>query len=156
MSVVATHPSFDSLALRGPRTPDWVSVTVEPVPSGASQDARTWANAVFNPRSAPAVVKGLFVVRQAVVPLLGIPRAGRGVFQVDAVCDGEALIVTEDSHLDFRAGVACQNGFLRVTTSVWFHGTRGRLYFLPVRFGHDAVTRAMMRRAIARLAHPRP
>ena len=39
-----------------------------------------------------------------------------------------------------------------MTTAVWFHGRRGRAYFLPVRFLHDPVTRAMTRRAIDRLA----
>jgi hypothetical protein len=39
-----------------------------------------------------------------------------------------------------------------VTTAVWFHGRRGRTYFLPVRVLHDPVTRTMTRRAIARVA----
>jgi hypothetical protein len=31
-----------------------------------------------------------------------------------------------------------------VTTAVQLKGWRGRLYFLPVRFGHDQITRSMM------------
>jgi hypothetical protein len=40
---------------------------------------------------------------------------------------------------------------LRVTTAVWLHGWRGRLYFAPVAVLHDPVTRSMMRRAIRRV-----
>jgi len=39
-----------------------------------------------------------------------------------------------------------------VTTAVWLHGWRGRLYFAPVSVLHDPITRSMMRRAVRRTA----
>ena len=132
-------------------------MTVEAVPADPSIDARAWARAVFSPRSAPLPVKVLFGVRQVLVRALGIPPATDDVFAIDSVQDGEALIVTEDAHLDFRAGIAfdADRLLLRVTTAVWFNGLRGRLYFVPVAFAHDVITRAMMRRAIRRVCGER-
>lgn len=146
-------PSFVSLALDGPRPADWVAVTVVAVPADPSIDAAEWAEVVFSPRSAPPFVKALFGLRQVLVMLLGIPPAGTDVFAVQRVEGGEALIVTKDAHLDFRAGVAfdADRLLLRVTTAVWFNGLRGRIYFVPVAFAHDVITRAMMRRAIHRV-----
>lgn len=146
-------PCFVSKALDGSRPPDWVAVTVEHVPIDPRLDPRGWASAVFSPRSAPLPVKVLFGVRQVVVRVLGIPPAPPDVFAVDRVEGDEALIVTRDSHLDFSAGVAfdAQQQLLRVTTAVWFNGWRGRVYFVPVAFAHDVITRAMMRRAVRTL-----
>lgn len=151
-------PSFVSHALDGPRPADWAMVTVVAVPSDPSIGADEWAAAVFSPRSAPLLVKVLFGLRQVLVRLMGIPPATDNVFDVNRVVGDEALIVTADKHLDFRAGVAfdADRKLLRVTTAVWFNGLRGRVYFIPVAFAHDVITRAMMRRAIQRVcARPR-
>jgi hypothetical protein len=93
-------------------------------------------------------------LRQVVAPLVGASQGSWDVFAVREVEGDEALIAYPDRHLDFRAsvGVDVDAGLLWVTTAVWFHGRRGRTYFLPVRFLHDPVTRTMTRRAIARVA----
>ncbi|WP_353649308.1 DUF2867 domain-containing protein [Nakamurella sp. A5-74] len=154
MSIVTepltAEPAFVSYALDGPRPADWATVTLVAVPTDPSIGAEAWAAAVFSPRSAPLFVKVLFGLRQVLVRLIGIPPATDDVFAVDTVVDGEAVIVTEDAHLDFRAGIAfdADRLLLRVTTAVWFKGLRGRIYFVPVAFAHDVITRAMMRRAI--------
>jgi hypothetical protein len=101
----------------------------------------------------PGWVIGLMGLRQAVVGLIGASRATAGVFTVAEVRGEEALISTDDRHLDFRCGVAYDAGarLLRVTTSVRLKGWRGRLYFFPVRLLHPLVVHAMMARAIRRL-----
>jgi hypothetical protein len=97
-------------------------------------------------------VKVLLAVRQAVVGLLGIPRADRTAFAISRVEGEEALIVTDDRHLDFRiaVGVDDRRGLLRITTAVRLHGWRGRIYFAPVSVLHGPVTRAMAEAAVTR------
>ncbi|MBA2695284.1 MAG: DUF2867 domain-containing protein [Actinobacteria bacterium] len=58
--------------------------------------------------------------------------------------------------MTFRCGGGVDHaaGLLRVTTAVWLHGRRGRIYFAPVSVLHDPVTRAMMRRAVRRRQPP--
>ena len=70
---------------------------------------------------------------------------------VSEVRDGEALIQTDDRHLRFVAGVRADDGLLHVTRAVQLKGRRGRLYFLPVRFLHDQITRSMMAAAAQRV-----
>ena len=155
-------PAFKSLALRDQPPPDWADVVVESLPAellGLSDPAQ-WAREIFSARSLSPVVVGLMGVRQLLAPLFGASRGTWDVFAVQAVAGddesghGEALIAYPDRHLDFRAsvGVDVTARLLWVTTAVWFHGRRGRAYFLPVRFLHDPVTRAMTRRAVGRLA----
>jgi len=102
----------------------------------------------------PTVVTALMGLRQLLVPLIGVKPGTLEVFTVDHVVGDEALIVEEDRHLDFRCGVGVdrQARLLRVTTAVWLHGWRGRLYFAPVSVLHDPITRSMMRRAVRRTA----
>lgn len=154
----AKIPSFSSLALDEQPPPDWTSVTVEAMPPGLPMDPRLWARQVFAGQELPPVVHALMVVRQLLAPLVGIERAPKDVFAVDTVVGDEALIVERERHLDFRCGVGVdvEAGLLRVTTAVWLHGRRGRLYFLPVSVAHDAVTRSMMRAAIRRVAAQQP
>jgi hypothetical protein len=47
--------------------------------------------------------------------------------------------------------VAAEPGLVHVTTAVMLKGWRGRLYFMPVRLLHDAVSRSMMATAARRL-----
>lgn len=157
-TTAAARPSFVSHALDGPRPADWATVTVVAVPADPSIGAEEWAAAVFSPRSAPLFVKALFGLRQVLVRLMGIPPATENVFDVNRVVGGEALIVTADEHLDFRAGIAfdAERKLLRVTTAVWFNGIRGRIYFIPVAFAHDVITRSMMQRAIRQVTARRP
>lgn len=153
---MSSAPAFVSLAFRDRPAPDWADVVVEPVPTGvrpAPVDPQRWADEVFAVGSAPPAVVALMALRQAVVPLIGVDRAPRSVFTVRRVEGDEALIVHDDRHLDFQAGVGFDpvTRLLRVTTAVWLNGRRGRLYFAPVSLLHDPVTRSMMRRAIRRV-----
>jgi hypothetical protein len=155
MSPVQT-PSFTSLALHGQAPPDWADVVVEPVPAdrvSTELDPAQWADEIFSVQSVPRPVVALLGLRQALAPLIGVPRADQStIFAVSERVGEEAVIAAPDRHLDFRAavGIDREARLLRVTTAVWFHGWRGRLYFLPVRLLHDPVLRAMMRRAIRR------
>ncbi|WP_267278534.1 DUF2867 domain-containing protein [Arthrobacter sp. CDRTa11] len=149
-------PVFRSMAFSSIPAPDYADVIVLPVPVGQREcpsDPRTWAETMFSLKSMPAWVTALLGVRQAVVGLVGINKAPAGVFAVSKVHGEEALISADDTHLDFRCGVAYDAGarLLRVTTAVRLKGWRGRLYFLPVRLLHPLVVHAMMARAIRRL-----
>ncbi len=156
MSTTPTRPTpgprFSSLALTGQSPPDWADVVLVTLPQGSTGDARSWAEQVFSIRNGPRPVLALLALRQRLVGLLGIDRADPDVFAVREVVGDEALIVANESHLDFRCGVGVDHdaGLLRVTTAVWLHGWRGRLYFAPVSVLHDPVTRTMMRSAVRR------
>jgi hypothetical protein len=147
-------PVFRSLALQSIPTPDFADVIVLPVPEGTPADPRVWAEELFSLKSMPGWVTALMGLRQAVVGLVGISRAPAGVFAVAEVRGEEALISADDTHLDFRCGVAYDGGarLLRVTTAVRLKGWRGRLYFTPVRLLHPLVVHAMMARTIRRLS----
>jgi Protein of unknown function (DUF2867) len=150
-----------SLALHNQPPPDWADVVIESLPPGvpAVTDPAQWAREIFLTPSVPPAVTALMGLRELLAPVVGASRGSWDVFAVREVTTagrngGEALIAHRDRHLDFRAsvGVDLEARLLWVTTAVWFHGWRGRAYFLPVRFLHDPVTRAMTRRAINRLA----
>jgi hypothetical protein len=147
-------PVLRSLALQSMPRPDYADVMVLPVPDGTPADPRVWAEELFSLRSTPVWVAALMGLRQAVVGLVGIRRAPAGVFAVADVRGEEALISADDTHLDFRCGVAYDAGarLLRVTTAVRLKGWRGRLYFIPVRLLHPLVVHAMMARTIRRLS----
>jgi hypothetical protein len=130
--------------------PDWASTTTVAVTDGSVRDARGWADAIFAVGSVPLWVKALFGAREVVARLLRIPPGRPGVFAVREVRDGEALIDTDDRHLRFVAGVQADDHLLHVTTVVQLKGWRGQLYFLPVRFLHDQITRSMMTAAVRR------
>lgn len=132
---------------------DWAATTTVRMRPTGNNDATIWAQRVFATGSAPSWVKSLLGLRQALVGLIGVKRANpRQVFSVAKVVDGEALIDTDDTHLHFAAGVRPDPdaGLLHVVTAVEFHGRRGRLYFIPVRFLHDQVLRSMMTSAVER------
>jgi hypothetical protein len=144
-------PVFVSAALRDISEPDFVDMAAVPLPPGAPTDPRVWAREVFS--HAPLPVKALLGLRQLVVPLIGVPRAPRSIFDVDDVVGEEAVIVADDVHLDFRCGVAVDptRALVRVTTVVRLKGRRGRLYFAPVRLAHSPVVHTMLARARRRL-----
>ncbi len=136
---------------------DWAATTTVPMRSVAEHDPTLWARRVFSVGAAPAWVKALLRLRQALVGLIGIRRADADtVFTVGRVVDGEAVIDTDEAHLHFAAGVRpeLEAGLLHVVTAVEFHGLRGRLYFIPVRFLHDQVLRSMMTTAVKRAITP--
>jgi len=124
--------------------PDWAATTTVAVPDGAARDAQGWARAIFAAGSMPAWIKALFGVRELAARLLRIPPGRPGMLAVREIRDGEALIDTDDRHLRFVAAVHADGDLLHVTTAVQLKGWRGQLYFLPVRFLHDQITRSMM------------
>jgi Protein of unknown function (DUF2867) len=146
------QPVFISAALRDIGEPDFVDMAAVPLPPGAPTDPRVWARAVFS--HPPLPVKALLGLRQLLVPLIGVPRAPRSIFDVDEVVGEEAVIAVDDVHLDFRCGVAVDpaRALVRVTTVVRLKGWRGRLYFAPVRLAHSPVVHAMLAGASRRLA----
>lgn len=152
MSRLADPPTFHSLALDRIPRPDFADVQIVAVPPGADPDPGVWAERVFDTRSSPVWVTALMTVRQAVVGLVGIPRADSRVFRIDDVVGEEALIDTDDQHLRFCCGVAIdvERALLRVTTVVRLHGWRGRVYFAPVSVLHGPVLRSMMVKAVQR------
>jgi hypothetical protein len=143
-----------SLALRDIPQPDFADAAIVPLPTGATPDARVWAEEMFHVRSMPAWVAAALAVRQAVVPLLGIRRAPKDTFAIRDQVDDEVLMAADDTHLDFRCAVAVDPvaRLVRVTTTVRLHGWPGRVYFAPVRLLHPIVVRAMLTKASRRLA----
>ena len=132
--------------------PDWAATTTVTVTDGSARDAAGWAEAIFAVQSVPLWVRTLFGAREVVARLLRIPPGRPGMLAVREVRDGEALIDTDDQHLRFVAGVRADDRLLHVTTAVQLKGWRGQLYFLPVRFLHDQITRSMMAAAARRSA----
>ena len=146
---------YRSVAFEDIEQPDFADVVIVSIPHTSNviePDPAVWAREIFSVRSAPAWIQALLGLRQALVRLIGVRPAGEDVFAIDETLGSEALIATDDTHLDFRAAVHVDVDMRRisVTTAVRLHGWRGRLYFAPVRVLHDAVTRAMVSRAIAR------
>lgn len=144
-----------SAALADIPDPDYADVCVVAVPPDRQrripQDPAELARMIFDPASAPSVIKALFWLRQRAVALIGMAPSGPDVFAVREVVGGEAIIATDEPHLDFRAGITAADGLVMVTTVVRLHGWRGQLYFAPVRLLHPLVTRAMIAGAIRRM-----
>ena len=138
-----------SIALRDIPAPDYADASIVPIAAGESVDPAAWARRIFSFRYIPLWVKAALGVRQLVVPLIGVKRAPNDVFTIREQGDDEVLIAYDDTHLDFRCGIAVDEDarLLRVTTTVRFHGMRGRLYFWPVRLAHPVVVRSMIRSA---------
>ncbi len=148
------QPRYWSLALEDIPAPDYADMSIAVLPTGASEDPAEWARRLFSPESMPAWVRLAMGLRQLLVPIIGIPRAGREIFTVRNVEGDEALLSVDDVHLDFRCGVGVdlETRLVRVTTTVRLKGWRGRLYFLPVRIAHPLVVHAMLTRAQRQLA----
>lgn len=147
-------PAFRSLALTRLPNADYVDVVFLDLPPGVTTDPVRWTQAVFSVRDTPAWIKALFVLREGLVPLIGVPHAPTDVFAVREVSGDEALVCAQDRHLDFAAGVGvdAEQGLVRLTTTVRLHGWRGAVYFAPVRLLHRPVCAAMLRRAARKLA----
>lgn len=148
----APAPTFHSLAFRNQPPPDWADVVLTALPSRSTGSAQYWAEQVFSFEHGPKPVLVLLMLRQQLVRLLGINQSSPDVFAVREVQGDEALIVAEEPHLTFRCAVGVDHGsgLLRVTTAVWLHSRRGKLYFAPVSVLHDPVTRSMMVKAVQR------
>ena len=152
--MASTAPVFRSLVLDEIAAPDYLDVIAVPLPPRASTDPELWARELFTLASTPVWVRVAFVMRQALAPLIGVPRGDRSTaFAVQRVVGEEALIVTRDRHLDFACaiGVDTERRLVRVVTAVRTHGWRGRVYFAPVSLAHPIVVASMLRRTAARL-----
>ena len=138
-----------SLALRDIPRPDFADATIVPLEPTGSTDPAAWARRMFSPRDMPRWVLAALAIRQAIVPLFGIPRAHSDVFAIREIAEDEVLVAADDRHLDFRCAIAVDEPtrLLRVTTTVRLRGWRGRLYFLPVRLAHPIVVRSMIKAA---------
>ncbi|MFK0039613.1 DUF2867 domain-containing protein [Paenarthrobacter sp. NPDC090517] len=142
-------PCFRSLAFREIPTPDYADVCLAPLPDGAGTDPGEWAGQLFSLESMPRWVAAAMGLRQALVPLIGVPKAPRDTFKVTDQAGEEALIFVRDKHLNFAAAVGVDpvSRLIRVTTAVEFKGWRGKLYFGVVRPVHPIVVNAMLRKA---------
>ena len=150
-------PCFRSLALREIPRPDYADVCLATLPEGAGTDPTEWAQRLFSMESMPRWVAGAMGLRQALVPLVGIPKAPEDTFTVSEQSGEEALIFVRDKHLDFAAAVGVDpvSRIIRVTTAVVLKGWRGKLYFGVVRPVHPIVVNAMLKRATRPKAQPR-
>lgn len=142
--------AFRVAAASGPT--DHRDVQRERVPPGLILAPDAWAAEIFAVAGAPLPVRTLFALRQALVPLIGVARTADDPFTVREVCDGQALMVAAERHLTFWCSVRTAPGALEMATAVRLNGWRGRVYWLPVGILHGPVTRAMLRRAVARRA----
>jgi Protein of unknown function (DUF2867) len=145
--VAVRLPDTELLAGALPRV-DWSDAWAVPA-DGLPDDPQVWANAVFH--APPRWVRALLGLREAVVGLVGIERAGRGAFATQRRTGSEVLVGIDQGHLDFRASVLREPHRVVLTTVVMVHNRRGRLYSALVRRIHPLVVRAMLRRARERL-----
>lgn len=104
------------------RRPDWASTTTIAINGTAPHDPERWARAIFDVRSSPKAVKGLFALREVVARLLNIPPGDPSMLAVRGVERGEAVIDADDRHLRFVAAVRVESGLLHVTTAVLLRG----------------------------------
>ena len=140
------------------RTPEWASTTTISIPTDSSDDPGEWAQAVFDTRNSPAVVKALFALREVAAKILRIPPGDPSMLAYDRIIGDEAVIDTDDAHLHFVATVRPDPsaGLLHVVTAVNFNGLIGRIYFAPVSILHDPVLRSMMKSAARRMDSAEP
>ncbi|WGM19722.1 DUF2867 domain-containing protein [Paenarthrobacter sp. OM7] len=150
-------PCFHSLAFRKIPTPDYADVCLAVLPQGAGTDPTEWAERLFAVESMPRWVAGAMGLRQALVPLIGVPKAPLDTFRVTEQSGEEALIFVRDKHLDFAAAVGVDpvGRLIRVTTAVVLKGWRGKLYFSLVRPVHPIVLNSMLKKATRPQPTPR-
>jgi hypothetical protein len=150
-------PCFRSLALREIPRPDYADVCLATLAAGAGTDPAEWARLLFSMESMPRWVSGAMRLRQAFLPLIGIPKAPRDTFTVREQSGEEALIFIRDRHLDcaIAVGVDPVSRIIRVTTAVELKGWRGRLYFGVVRPVHSMVVDSMLKRHTRSRSTPR-
>jgi hypothetical protein len=75
-------PCFRSLAFREIPTPDYADVCLAVLPDGASTEPAEWAERLFSLESMPRWVAAAMGLRQALVPLIGVPKAPRDTLRV--------------------------------------------------------------------------
>ncbi|CAN5218711.1 DUF2867 domain-containing protein [soil metagenome] len=116
-----------------------------PLSDGMPRDPQAWVQAAF--RSPPPWIAALFVLRNLLVRPLGIEQGDDSAFDTLAATEEEVLLGTDASHLSFRASVLVEAQAVTLSTLVWTHNRRGRLYMGVVRHVHPLVVRSMLRRA---------
>jgi hypothetical protein len=129
---------------------DWTDAYAVAALPGAPLDPQAWADAVFH--DPPRWVLAALALRELLVGLVGIDRAGSSAFDTLARVDDEVLLGADANHLDFRASVRREPDRVVLTTVVHLHNRRGRAYSALVRLVHPAVVRAMLNRAARRLS----
>lgn len=142
-------PSTPLLARALPRV-DWSDAYALPVPDGSSVDAQGWADLIFH--SPPRWIRMLFVVREALVGVVGVERGGPHVFETVSWRPGEVLLGTDQEHLGFRVSVLVEPDRVVVSTVVQVHNRRGRAYTTLVRRAHPLVVRGTLAQAGRRAA----
>ena len=97
------------------------------LPAHATADPAAWARSLFSLRSLPLWLAALVLARQALGPLVGVPRAPRDRFSVRRVQGDEVLLAVDQRHLDLRVGVGVDelHGIVRVVTAVRLKGAFG-------------------------------
>lgn len=150
-------PCFHSLAFREIPKPDYADVCLATLPDDADTDPGEWAERLFSLESMPRWVSAAMGLRQALVPVIGIPKAPQDTFKVTDQIGEEALIFVRDKHLNFAAAVGVDpvSRLIRVTTAVELKGWRGKLYFAVVRPVHPIVVNAMLKKATRSKPAPR-
>lgn len=136
--------------------PDYADAFAVDLPAGSSTDPDVWRRRVF--ADPPTFLRRLMQLRDLLVRPFGLRRPAddlREGFPVLARAEDEVLMGVDDRHLDFRVSIrtvptAESSTVLVLTTTVTFHGTLGRLYFLPVRPFHQRLVPLLMRRAVRR------
>ena len=92
------RPGLTSHAFDGVPVPDFADVQVVALRGATGIPADVWVHAIFDRRSVPVWVRALFVLRAAVVPLLGLRQSRERAaepFRVREVLDGEAVGLQE-------------------------------------------------------------
>jgi uncharacterized protein DUF2867 len=145
----AAPPRTALLAGALPRV-DWTDAYAVTALPGIPSDPQVWADAVF--RDPPRWVLAALGLRELLVGLVGVDRAGRGAFDTLAGAEDEVLLGTDANHLDFRVSVRREPKRVVLTTVVRLHNRRGRAYSALVRPVHPIVVRAMLNRAARRLS----
>lgn len=122
-------------------------------------------------QTTPGWVKSLMRLRNSIVKMLGLKvsdvpndpaaylrsikwEAGEsvGLFRIFSKAPDEIIFGQDDAHLNFRVSLLKtslqQDKALTITTTVVFNNWFGRLYFLPVKFFHKPVVKAMIKSII--------
>ncbi len=146
--VTATTPVLDGLAASAlPRVDAADAFRTDLLP-GDGADPVAWTAAIFS--AIPAWVRTLMRVRDSLVRHVGIRTADvhpGATFPLHAATTTEAVVGTDDRHLDFRlvTTVDEQAHWVTMTTVVHLHSRMGRAYWAVVRHVHPVVLRALMR-----------
>lgn len=127
--------------------------------------------------SAPNWVDKLFTLRNKIVSLFGLKTSGNvndrqvqldnfkceegeqlGLFKVFSKTEDEVILGEDDKHLNFRVSLFIDKqtekdgkNKLVISTTVKFHNTFGRIYFLPVRPFHKLIVPKMLKGIINQL-----